>query len=406
MAFGPTGGGSLQHEPAACAREQYDDEQQQRNENNGAAASNVQEGMILDSWLSWLDKLVNECLDSKGKLDLAELEKRFGYSKDKSKTMAQLADRLWRAIDEGDVSQAEALLESLDKDQMLRFGKCAIKSICKKDQEMVDGIVKQKQVWKLVQLVHFGSIHQQALAHETIENLLASPSGNGNGGGSVAMEAEVKRAQGDIETIQSVLVPYQKADVKRLVHLLKSGSVSQQIMAAQALNGLCGMGLSEQVAKILERPVYVKKIVHLLEEQVSVKKKEEGSSNSSSSPLLEEWIEDFSLPPKISLAGLFGALGTHRPQSLHQAIKCDVLSPLTEMIGRGSGRERELVASLLLVMMTANEEAWRAAKANPKLKALDSKKREGMLQEVARCLDFEGTHEELSDHMLEISKPK
>ena len=61
---------------------------------------------------------------------------------------------------------------------------------------------------------------------------------------------------------------------------------------------------------------------------------------------------------------------------------------------------------LLLVMMTANEEAWRAAKANPELKALGAKKREGVLQEVAKCIDFEGTHEELSDHMLEISKPK
>lgn len=62
---------------------------------------------------------------------------------------------------------------------------------------------------------------------------------------------------------------------------------------------------------------------------------------------------------------MFGALGTHRPKSLHQAIDCNVLTPLTEMIGRGSEKERELVASLLLVMMTANEKAWRAAKSSP-----------------------------------------
>jgi len=90
------------------------------------------------------------------------------------------------------------------------------------------------------------------------------------------------------------------------------------------------------------------------------------------------------------------------------------------MIGRGSEKERELVASLLLVMMTANEKAWRAAKSSPLVSkvfslAASSKKKGSsasastsgeMLQEVAKCLNFEGTHEELSDHMLEISKPK
>jgi len=271
--------GELRHETAACAREQYE---QGGFESN---AANNKEGMILDSWLSWLDKLVNECLDSQGKLDLVELESRFGYSKDSNKSMAQLADRLWQAIDEGDVSQAESLLESIDKDQMLSFGKCAIKSICRKDQQLVDGMVKQKQIWKLVQLVHFGSIHQQALAQETIERLLAKDSSSGHGNNeTTTIKTEVKRAQGDIETIQSVLVPYQKADVKRLVHLLKSGTVSQQLMSAQALNGLCGMGFSERVAKILEKPIYVKKIVHLLEQEVAGREMErENKKNSSSS---------------------------------------------------------------------------------------------------------------------------
>ena len=106
-------------------------------------------------------------------------------------------------------------------------------------------------------------------------------------------------------------------------------------------------------------PALVKELVSLLESEVGRGAEKAGGAAAASprSPLLSEWMEDFSLPPKVSLAGLLGALGTHRPDALHRAVDLGVLRPLSGMLDQGNPRERELVSSLLLVMMTASERA-------------------------------------------------
>jgi len=312
--------------------------------------------------------------------------------------LSRLADKLWRAIDEDEVELAESLIESVDKDKMLNFGKYAIRSICKKDERMVSEAVKGKQFWKLVQLANFGSVHQQALARSRLE-VLTSSGGGGDKEQTEAIRREVKVAEMDIKTIHSVLAPYQAADVKKLVKMLKSGSGIQKVMAAQALSGLCGMGLSEKVAESLGRsPQLVKEMVSLLKQEVDAK----SSAAATRSPLLSEWVEDFSLPPKVSLAGLFGALGTHRPEALHKAIEFNVLAPLVGMLDKGTEREKDLVASLLLVMMTANEKTWLAAKSNKALTSSSPTK----WPLLATCLSFDGTHQELSDFMMTRSQGK
>lgn len=379
-------------------------------------------GMVLESWLSWLDKLVNECIDAKGNLDLEEMDKRFATKG--GGALRALADRLWNAIDEGDVEAAEAIIESVEKDRMLAFGKVAIRSICQKDQDIINQALGRNQVWKLVQLTHFGSTHQQALARATIDGLV-------RGERSKEAKAEVRQAEADIKVIHSVLGPYQDASVKKLARLVKWGTKTQKIMAAQALNGLCGMGLSEEVAKGVTG--VVRELVALLKEEVEgdLAAMEDGAGtgwrrrataeggsperkSANTSPLLAEWIQDFSLPPKISLAGLFGALGTHKPEALQEAVGMDVLGPLKGMLRSGSQRERDLVASLLLVMMTASESAWLAAKSTNFLAAPDQGQGERSCcgskaakawPLLSTCLSFDGTHQELADHMLELSRP-
>ena len=352
--------------------------------------STPSQGVVLESWLSWLDKLVNDCIDGKGNLDLAELEARLASATRGGQDLSRKADQLWRAIDEGDVGAAESIIESVDKDRMLNFGKHAVRSICAKDEALVDGAARAGEVWKLVQLSHFGSAHQQALARSRLEAL-----GSDKGARTQASEAEA-----DVRTINSVLLPYQGGDVKRLSRLLGSGKGEQRVMAAQALSGLCGMGLSERVAEALGRsPALVKELVSLLESEVGRGAEKAGGAAAASprSPLLSEWMEDFSLPPKVSLAGLLGALGTHRPDALHRAVDLGVLRPLSGMLDQGNPRERELVSSLLLVMMTASERAWTAAKSSEGLFSTGTPL-------LSRCLEFQGTHGELGDYMLAASR--
>jgi len=317
------------------------------------------------------------------------------------------------------VALAESLIESIDKDSMLTFGKYAIRSICEKDQALVQSAVNKKEFWKVVQLAHFGSVHQQALAAKEVQQL-SSPQA------PASSRNLVKRAEKDVTTINSILVPYQGGDVKRLAGLLRKGTPEQRVMAAQALNGLCGMGLSEKVAASLSNPATIREAVALLQKECDSPADKRGpppqaasasagaSAGMGGSPLLKEWIQDFSLPPRISLAGLFGALGTHKPESLNRALEWDVLQPLAKMVGRGEEKERELVASLLLVMMTASEKAWRAAKASKLLSestttaaasaAANKRQGGGNLPLLATCLKFDGTHEELGDHMFAMSK--
>ena len=76
----------------------------------------------------------------------------------------------------------------------------------------MDGAARAGQVWKLVQLSHFGSAHQQALARSRLEALRSD-----KGARTQASEASGRR------TINSVLLPYQGGDVKRLSRLLGSG---------------------------------------------------------------------------------------------------------------------------------------------------------------------------------------
>ena len=99
----------------------------------------------------------------------------------------------------------------------------------------------------------------------------------------------------------------------------------------------------------------------------------------------------------MSLAGLLGALGTHRPDALHRAVDLGVLRPLSGMLDQGNPRERELVSSLLLVMMTASERAWTAAKSSEGLFSTGTPL-------LSRCLEFQGTHGELGDYMLAASR--
>merc|ERR1711937_835732 len=105
--------------------------------------------LLLEGWLSWLDKLVNECLDDQGNLDLSRLEKMLETSKGsksknaEGKRLADLADELWEAVDQGNIKRAESVIESVDKDGALEFGKHAIRSICGKDQKMIEAAVEK-----------------------------------------------------------------------------------------------------------------------------------------------------------------------------------------------------------------------------------------------------------------------
>ena len=367
--------------------------------------------LLLEGWLSWLDKLVNECLDDQGNLDLSRLEKMLETSKGsksknaEGKRLADLADELWEAVDQGNIKRAESVIESVDKDGSLEFGKHAIRSICGKDQKMIEAAVEKKEFWMLVQHTTFGSVHQQALAQKTLDELLQTDQ-------SGLVRQQVESARDDIKTIDSVLVPYERKDVKGLVKLLKSGTEKQKLMSAQALNGLCGIGLSKKVARSLDR--MLKELAQRMKDEVQGEGVEEGRRDNrrpSKTPLADKWQQDFTYNPLISMAGLLGAIATHEPQWLDEYLepKEDFLSSISVGIhGTPDLQHRNLLANLLLVLLTANEKVWlRCKEKGQALKSVEGvvmsygKSLPKVVPLLQTCVEFEGTHQEMRKHLTE-----
>ena len=94
-------------------------------------------GVILERWLDWLERLMGECVDEGGALDLDALAAKIALSKQELAASEKLAEALWRAVETNDIAGAEAIIASVDKDHMLAFGECALRVMTTRDAIVV-----------------------------------------------------------------------------------------------------------------------------------------------------------------------------------------------------------------------------------------------------------------------------